>query len=188
VLDSEGHSWNNKIQPSGGIKVNMMLRHGLISVGTAYSYEHRFSAGNEFKASGRTDYVLDWFGWNSVAARKSHFPGSTWSIIGHISPVEHGNLIEEAYLTQGMIIKRLSNKALIPYSEVTIGHDSEGFDWENKLLVGGGVKLGIPVGENGYAEFGSGYSREDRLRSGFSARGLKVFMNISFNWSLLGRK
>jgi len=188
VLDTEGHAWNNKVQPSGGIKVSKMFRRGIISVGTAYSYEYRFTSAKEFKASGRTDYILDWFGWNPVVAHKSRFPGSTWSIIGHISPVEHGNLIEEGYVTQGVIIKRFRSKALIPYGELTLAHDSKGFDWENKAVYGGGAKLGTPIGENAYTEFGAGYSHEDRLKSGLSANGIKVFMNFSFNWSLLGRK
>src|SRR6478736_2957531 len=41
VLDTKGYEWNNKIQPKLGVKVNKYFAKGVISVGTAYTYENR---------------------------------------------------------------------------------------------------------------------------------------------------
>jgi len=186
TLDTKGYSWNNKIQPSMGIRVSKIFPHGVISAGTAYSYEDRFQAPAEFKSSGRTDYVSCWFGWQPVSEDKNRFPGSTWGIIGHISPVERGNLIEQQYVTQGYVLHRFSRAAIISYSELTLGHDSQGLDWENKVVSGGGVKVAVPMG-NVYAELGTGVMQEYRFNSGVSATGLRVFMNVSYTWHLFGR-
>jgi hypothetical protein len=187
LSDTKGYSWNNKIQPSGGIKVNKLFRYGIVSIGTAYAYEDRFTESTAPKASGRTDYILDWFGWESVSSETSRFPGSTWAILGHFSPVEHGNLIEQAYVTQGFVLHRFNRAALVPYGEFTIGHDSQGFDWENRAISGAGVKLAIPRGRL-YADLGAGVVHENRFNTGLSANGLKVFMNISYTWHLFGRE
>ena len=186
VSDTKGYSWNNKIQPSGGIKVNKLFRHGIVSVGTAYAYEDRFTDSNAPKASGRTDYMLDWFGWQSVSSKTSRFPGSTWAILGHFSPVEHGNLIAQGYVTQGFVLHRFNRAAVVPYGEFTIGHDSQGFDWENRAISGSGVKLAIPRGQL-YTDLGAGVVHENRFNTGRSANGLKVFMNVSYTWHLFGR-
>jgi hypothetical protein len=188
AFDTKGFSWNNKIQPSIGFKVNKYIRSGVISAGMAYTYEDRFRNAQGFRAaSGAKDFVQDWFGWDAVSEKKGRFPGETWAIAGHLSPVERGNLIEEANVTQGVIAKQFSNSALIPYAELTLGHDSKGFDWENKVIVGGGAKLGIPVGDL-YTEIGAGYLRETRFNSGLSANAVNVFINFSYVWNLFGRQ
>ncbi|MGA8620618.1 MAG: hypothetical protein WB660_19095 [Candidatus Sulfotelmatobacter sp.] len=184
LIDSEGYTYDNQIQPTMGIKINKLFRIGIVSAGTAYSYEDRFSAAT---ASGRTDFISDWFGWQSIVNPKNRFPGSSWAIVGHISPVEHGDLIEQAYATQGYVLHRFSRGAIIPYGEITLGHDSQGYDWENRYISGGGLKFGASAGEL-YTDFGAGLMHESRFNSGLSANGLKVFLNISYTWHLLGRK
>jgi hypothetical protein len=187
VFDTKGYSWNNKVQPSGGIKVNKFFRYGVISVGTAYAYEDRFTDSKAPKASGRTDYILDWFGWQPVSSKTSRFPGSTWAVAGHISPVEHGNMIEQAYVTQGFVLHRFNRAAVVPYGEFTIGHDGQGFDWENRTLSGAGVKFATSLGQL-YTDLGAGLVHEHRFNTGLSANCLKVFMDISYPWHLFGRK
>lgn len=184
TLDSDGFTYDNQLEPSVGIKVNKLFRVGVISAGTGYAYQDRFSSAS---ASGRTDFISDWFGWQSIANPKSRFPGSSWATIGHTSPVEHGNLIEQAYATQGYVLRRFKRGAVISYSEITLGHDSHGYDWENRYIAGGGIKTGILVGQM-YTEFGAGLIHESRFNSGISANGLKVFLNTSYNWNLFGRK
>jgi len=186
VYDTKGYSWNNKVQPSGGIKVNKFFRYGVISVGTAYAYEDRFTDWRAPKASGRTDYILDWFGWQPVSSKTSRFPGSTWAVAGHISPVEHGNLIEQAYVTQGFVLHRFNRSAIVPYGEFTVGHDSQGFNWENRTLSGAGVKFVTSMGQL-YTDVGAGLVHENRFNTGLTANGLKIFMDISCSWSLFGR-
>jgi hypothetical protein len=187
VFDTMGYSWNNKLQPSAGVKVNKFFRHGVVSVGGAYMYEDRWSAPQEFRTGGKTNYILDWFGWQLVSDSRSRFPGSTWAIIGQYSPVERGNLIEQGYVTQGFVLHRFNHVAIVPYGEITLSHDSMKLDWENKSLFGGGVKVAVSKGAL-YTEFGAGIVQENDFVSGLSATGLKIFMNTSYAWHLFGRQ
>ena len=184
VLDTKGYNWNNKVQPRLGVKVNKFFRKGVISVGSAYTYEDRFKGVD---SSGLTLFVQDWFGWQPVAEKSSRFPGSSWMEIGNLSPVEKGNILGMGYITQGIVAKRFSRVTVVPYVEATVFRDSKGFDWDNKAMGGGGVKAIFPRGDV-YTEIGAAYLHETRLRSGQSAGGISVFTNFSFNWNLLGRK
>jgi len=181
VLDTKGYEWNNKVLPRIGVKANKYFRKGVVSVGTAYAYEDRFKG---FNSSGMTVFVQDWFGWQPVADKSSRFPGSTWMEVGNLSPVEKGNIVGLAYVTQGIVAKRFSRATLIPYFEATVFHDSKGFDWDNRANVGGGVKAAF-IGHDVYTEIGAAYLHENRFQSGLSASGLSVFTNFSFNWNLL---
>ena len=184
VLDTKGYDWNNKILPRAGLKANKYFRKGVVSIGTAYSYEDRFKT---FTSSGLTLFVQDWFGWQPAAEKSSRFPGSTWMEIGNLSPVEKGNILGLGYVSQGVIAKRFRTAALVPYVEATVFRDSKGFDWDNRATLGGGVKVIIPR-EMIYTELGVAYLHENRFESGLSAGGVSVFTNFSFNWHLLGRK
>ena len=141
VLDTKGYDWNNKVQPRLGMKVNKYFRKGVISVGSAYTYEQRFKGVD---SSGLTIFVQDWFGWQPVAEKSSRFPGSSWIEVGNLSPVEKGNILGMGYITQGVVAKRFSRFTVVPFLEATVFHDSKGFDWDNKATGGGGVKAILP--------------------------------------------
>ena len=183
VLDTKGYPWNNKVEPRFGMKVNRLFRSGVVSVGSAYAYEDRC---NSVVNSGLILYAQDWFGWQPVTNKTSRFPGSSWAAIGNISPVEHGNIIAQGYVSQGIVVKRFSKTTLVPYGEMTLSRDSKHFDWDNKVISGAGVKAVFQHGDL-YTELGAGYLRENRLESGRSAGGLTLFMNASFGWNLLNR-
>jgi hypothetical protein len=183
VLDTKGYAWNNKVEPRFGIKINKNFRAGVVSLGSAYAYEDRF---NSVVNSGLILYAQDWFGWQPVTNRTSRFPGSSWAAVGNISPVEHGNIIAQVYVSQGIIAKRFTSTTLVPYCQMTFSRDSKHFDWDNKAISGAGVKAVFPHG-NFYTEVGVGYLHENRLQSDRSAGGIALFMNASFGWNLLSR-
>jgi hypothetical protein len=184
VADTKGYDWNNQVEPQVGLKVNKFFANGVVSVGTAYKYEDRFSS---LQSSGLVLYVQDWFGWQSVTDKANRFPGSSWASLGNTSPVERGNWIAQAYVSQGVVARRFGRAAFVPYLEGVFSHDSKGFDWDNKALCGSGVKLAYTHGQ-AYTEFGIGYLHESRFYSGQSAGTLSVFMNFWYGWNLLGRK
>jgi hypothetical protein len=184
VVDTKGYDWNNKILPRAGIRANKFFRHGVVSVGSAYSYEERFKS---VSSSGLTLFAQEWFGWQSIFERATRFPGSSWAAVGTLSPLEHGNIIGQGYVSQGVVAKRFGRTALVPYVETTFSRDSKGFDWENKAIYGSGVKLSIPHNQL-YTEIGAAYEHEKRMESGQSAGGLTLYMNFSFAWNLLNRK
>ena len=183
VFDTKGYPWNDKIEPRIGIKVNRVFRLGVVSLGSAYAYEDRFQSGT---GSGLILYAQDWFGWQPVMHKASRFPGSSWAVVGNISPVEHGNILAWGQLSQGIVAKRFSKATLVPYGEVTVSRDSKHFDWNNKAVLGSGVKAVFPHGDF-YSELGAAYMHEHRFYSGSSAGGFTLFMNISYSWNLLGR-
>lgn len=188
AFDTVGYSYNNKIDPSIGIKLNKYFRYGVASAGTAYLDEHRFYNGGS--ASGMSYYGQYWIGWNPISEQSSRFPGSSWGSAGNVAPVEHGNYIFLDYITQGYVAKRFGaskEQALMPYAEFTVSKDTKGFDWENKTIEGAGLKYGVPKGEM-YTEFGVGYTHENRFDSGLTSSGVKVFLNFSYAWNLFGRK
>src|SRR6266481_4357021 len=173
VLDTKGYEWNNKILPRMGVKVNKYFRKGVVSIGSAYSYEDRFKSYN---SSGFTLFAQDWFGWQPVADKSSHFPGSSWIEVGNLSPVEHGNILGLGYISQGVVAKRFRRATLVPYVEATVFRDSQGFDWDNGATVGDGVKAVIPRDQI-YTEIGAAYLHEQRFQSGLAARGFSLFTN-----------
>ena len=184
IFDTKGYNWNNKIEPRFGVKLNKFFRNGVVSFGSAYAYEDRFKTT---KSSGLIFYAQDWFGWQSVSEKGSHFPGSSWASVGKISPVEKGDILAQAYFSQGVVAKRFSRAALVPYGETTLSRDSKGFDWDNKAIYGAGMKAIMPRGAL-YTELGAAYLHEKRFHSGQAASGLSLFMNVSFEWNLLNRK
>ena len=178
-MDTQGNPWNRSIQPVFGVKANKFFRYGMVSGGTAESYQDRFGTTS---GHGGTNYILDWFGWGFIGDPHSRFPGSTWGIVGHTVPVEHGNLIAQMYVQQGYIARRFGKTALIPYGEVTYSRDSKHLEWENKTLEGVGVKYVRPLGEM-YVDVGTGMMHETRFISHQSGMGLKVFMDVSYSWT-----
>jgi hypothetical protein len=183
VLDTKGYPWNNKVEPRVGIKANKLFRSGVVSLGSAYAYEDRF---NSLTNSGLILYAQDWFGWQSVTNKATRFPGSSWAAVGNISPVEHGNIIGQGYVSQGIVAKRFKKTTLVPYCEATFSRDSKHFDWDNKVISGAGIKAVFPH-DALYTELGVAYLHENRFDSGRSAGGLTLFMNASFGWNLLNR-
>jgi hypothetical protein len=184
MFDTKGYPWNNSIEPAAGLKLNKFFRNGIVSVGTAYAYQDRFDS---IRSSALMFYAQDWFGWQPITEKASRFPGSSWAIVGNVSPVEHGNLIAQGYVSQGVIAKRFQKASIVPFVQSTLSRDAQGFDWENKAIYGGGLKAVMPLGET-YSEFGTAYLRENRFYPDRSAGGLALFMNVSFGWNLLGRK
>lgn len=183
VFDTKGYAWNNKVEPRFGMKVNKLFHTGVVSLGSAYAYENRF---NSLTSSGLILYAQDWFGWQPVTNKTNRFPGSSWAAVGNISPVEHGNIIGQGYVSQGVVVKRFTKATLVPYGEVTFTRDSKHFDWDNKVVSGAGIKAVFP--RSGlYSELGAAYLHESRFDSGRSAGGLTLFMNVSFGWNLLNR-
>ncbi len=184
IFDTKGYNWNNSIQPTAGMKLNKFFRNGIVSFGSAYAYQDRFES---LRSSALIFYAQDWFGWQPATEKASRFPGSSWAIVGNVSPVEHGNLIAQGFVSQGVVAKRFKAATLVPFGQTTLSRDTNGFDWDNKAIYGGGLKTVVPHGEM-YTELGVAYLNEHRFDPDRSAGQVAIFMNFSFGWNLLGRK
>lgn len=197
--DTYGYEWNNKVMPFGGAKLNKIFRHGIISANVGYAYEDRYLGGflatpttaNGTFGLGETHgqaegFLNAWFGWqNDISTNR--FPGSIWFVGGNIEPVEHNNMIGMGDIQQGVIVTRIGRVAVIPFGELWMSGDTHGYDWENRVTSGGGVKLAASI-HNVYTELGASVRNEKRFESGLTATGAYFFFNTSFNWNLFHRK
>lgn len=180
MTDTYGYDWNNNIQTNGGVKANFVLRHGIVTVGGAYSFEDRFKSGTLY--SSPTYYVSDWFGWKNARVKTSRFPGDTWAIAGHITPIESGNYIFTTYVEQGVVAKRFHRVVIVPIAVGTFSKDTLGYSWNNYVRPGGGVDFVLPKGMDLLAV----YLHE--TRSGHVSAGeFSLTLKIWRGWAFKGR-
>jgi hypothetical protein len=183
-VDSQHYDWNNRQTVQVGIKLVRNFSHGIVSVGGAYAYEHRSKSGDSAHAP--VGYANYWFGWHAPTANRSsrhiRFPGSSWGVIGNVSPVEKCNLIVSDHIEQGVSVAKIGRVSLVPFAEATISGDTNGYDWNNRILYGGGVKIVIP-GKSKVAELGASYLKERRFHSGIQKGGYTLFLKVWLGWS-----
>jgi len=169
--------WNNRVGGSVGVKLTKRFRHGIVEGGVAYAAEDRFKSG-QFKA-GLTKYVSYWTGWGSYDRR---LPGSSWGIAGNYTPVEPGNYILASYAQQGVVAAHVTKRtALVPFIETTFNRDTKGFDWNNRVIYGGGVKLARPT-DVALLEVGIAYLRETRFNSSTTYNAVVLFAKVWTGW------
>lgn len=174
TLDTQGYEWDNRLIATGGMKFVKNFSNGMVSFGAGYATEYRKGGMQKSAAQIQATY---WFGWNQC----DRFPGSSWGVLGRVSPVERNNLIANAYLQQGARIAKIDCISIVPFVEGTLSYDDQGFDWNNRAIYGGGVKAIIPS-KKGATELGVSYQREQRFKSGTSASNVTLFMRFWFGW------
>jgi hypothetical protein len=176
--DTFGFDWNNNIKLSGGAKVNISVPHGIVSIGATYTFEHRFESG--MQAAAPTYYISDWFGWNA----KSRYPGSTWAILGEVSPVEKGNVIASGYVQQGVVVKTIGPIKLVPFAVLTASKDTLGNTWNNFVRPGGGMDIALPHG----LDLEALYLHEMRPGLGVSTGEFSLALKFWYGWAFKGGK
>jgi len=187
TADTQGFDWNNRVVGSAGGRLNKYFSHGIVSVGGAYSYEDRW-IGNE-KKGGMTGEVTYWFGWQLLGNTSNRFPGSTWGAAGYLTPVEAHNFIYMQYFKQGVVAHRFNaHNAIVPFGEITTSVDTKHYDWENKIMPGGGVEF-VHLHGNTQTELGAEYLYEHRWESGLQGAQATIFLKFWFGWNpIRGRK
>lgn len=188
--DSRGYDWNNKVSANFGPKLVRIFNRGIVRVGAAFVNEYRTTTGNS--ASGLMTSMDYWFGWGQPSSspdmKSPLFPGSTWGIVGNLSPFEKGNTLASADLTQGVNVYQRGKLSVIPFVKLQLGADSKGYDWNNKVLAGSGVKLAY-TRKNGSIDLALLYLTEKRMReSKKKADMLSVYGSYWFGWSPKGNR
>ena len=184
--DGEGLDWNNKVVSQIGLKYSRVFGSGIVQAGAGYAYERRFrSSLGMGQPIGFASY---WFGWNhdlrGGRPRRlwSSLPGTSWAAVGNHAPAERNNVIASVYVQQGVTLARVSRVSIIPLVEHTLTIDSVGHSWNNRRILGEGLKLRVPVG-HGVIEPAVIYKHERRWRDGQSADGLTASVNLWYGWS-----
>lgn len=175
TLDTEGNDWDNRFIATSAIKLVKNVSSGIISISGGYTNEYRFKSG--MRKGAPVAQAMYWFGWGS----NKRFPGNSWGVLGNISPVERNNLIATAYVQQGIAVAKFHNTLLVPFAEATLSKDSDGNDWNNRTLMGSGVKLVI-LGGPQTSEVGVSYTHERRFDSGLTASAVTAFARFWIGW------
>jgi hypothetical protein len=180
TFDTAGHEWNNEFIGSVGVRLNVAVPHGVVSIGAAYAYENRFRS--HMTTTAPVFFLQDWFGWQ-LPVKDKRFPGSTWTTYGTISPIEPDNTVLYGFVQQGVVAGRLGHYSVVPFGEATFARDTQHLDWDNFIRPAVGLKLVMPHG----VELGSSFIHETRRISNEQANGLTIFLKLDADWILLGR-
>ena len=184
--DLHALDWNNKVVSQAGVRYARAFGRGIVEAGAGYALEHRFLSG---RAPGQPmAFARYWFGWNpELRGRRargalSSLPGTSWAAVGNHAPAEGRNVIAIAHVQQGVTAATLGPAALIPFVEVTLSADSAGHPWNNRRLIGEGLKARVPVGR-GVIEAAAVYKHEWRSRGGESAAALTASVGLWYGWN-----
>ena len=105
------------------------------------------------------------------------YPGSLWSSTGTVTPAEPGNVISLSHVTQGV-----SYKGIELFEASTLGMDSKGYDWNNRVQVSVGVALNQTVLNTGVVRVSAAYSRERRWVSNRPYTGMVYAVDFFTQW------
>jgi hypothetical protein len=191
TVATKSYSWDNRAEIEGGVKFIQSFRHGLVDVRVAYGYEARRDAGSK---SAPVIALDDWFGWGqpstSSGSKKflSAFPGMTWATVGYnVSPYERGNVIGLAKVEQGFVATKFGKARLIPDAWIIAGADSKSEFWNNRVTIGGGIKVAVPIRKMAF-DVTAGWERASQYR-GIGpdlppASGFVIKVNLWDGWRL----
>jgi hypothetical protein len=184
VADTERKDWNNKAAGAVGVKYSRIFRNGLVELKGGFAAEKRLRTGNS--SAQPTASASYWFGWNQPQRgdRPTRFltglPGNSWGVVGNVSPAEKRNVIGMFSITQGVTAIDHGNWQMIPFVKLQPGFDTKGYDWNNKVKSGAGVKLAL-LRKSSTVDVGLQYLDERRksARSG----GVSFFVTLWSGWS-----
>lgn len=106
------------------------------------------------------------------------YPGSAWAVVGNVSPYEKGNIISLSHAEQGISFKGI----IEPYVSGTIGTDSKGYDWNNKLVGAVGVRAVQSIGKAGSVRVGAAYTSEKHTESNVTKSGVVYSADFYYGW------
>jgi hypothetical protein len=191
TLDEEGLDWNNKALSQVGLRYSRAFGNGVVQAGAGYAYERRFRSS---QAVGQPiGFASYWFGWNppvrgTGAGRLwSSLPGTSWAAVGNHAPAEGNNVIATVYVQQGLTVATIGNTPVIPFLEHTLTVDAAGHPWNNRSVLGEGLKLRVPIG-GAVLETAAIYKHERRWHDGSSASGMTASVNLWYGWNPAGSR
>ncbi len=126
-----------------------------------------------------------------ASALDLRFPGSFYSEFRYPnSPVEgeRGNNALDGSFEQGIDWLNINERlTLNTFGEFRYNLDTEGLDYNNRVIPGIGAKFKLRIGHNGMAQFGVKGVYEHRFKSGRTNTIIMGFVNCWFGWELGGR-
>ncbi len=110
-------------------------------------------------------------------------PGSIWSEVGLISPIESSNVIGETGATQSFIVKDWRGVSLAPFVAGGFTLDTAGHPWNNQIMasIGGKANIAVP---HGVISFNLGYGYQNRFKEHSVTTAPEYFISDWFGWHL----
>lgn len=183
--DTQGLTWNNRAPGLVGVRLVKVLSSSVLQV--------NFGAALAGPTTGphtltRAAYGAYWAGWRGTRGAATHglrpdaFPGSFSAVSGFVTPLEPTNWVSTATLEQGAVLFRRQQTAVMPFTRLAAGADSQQCSWNNRLSVEGGTKLRHAV-PGGVLDLGVSHRYQyDRIsRTGRSAPVLFAELWIGWN-------
>ena len=190
TVATKPYSWDNRVEGEIGMRLVMAVKLGVIDFRVAEADEIRKGGVNK---SGLLEETTGWLGWkqpmnpDAKGGFLSSAPGSTWWVLGNVSPFERNNLVGLAHIEQGVTLARFGKISLIPEATLTAGFDTKGEFWNNRVTYGGDFKIVVPFKSASFDVRG-GYECAMQYRGGpsISACGPVVKVNFWVPWRLKG--
>jgi len=175
--DSQGYVWNNTTPYVAGVKLVAAGSFGVLQAAAGVAGDlHSSYQGDVTRAT----YLSYWTAWQRAV--NSRFPGNVWATSGTVTPREPGNWITAAHVEQGVTAWRHRAVAVVPFAGVTGGTDTEGYSWNNRGLLDGGVKVVTSI--KGTVVHVGVAQRVDRAWNGGPTRSAPVwFVNLWTGWT-----
>lgn len=128
--------------------------------------------------------VIRWFALGAsiflaltgTASAQLTYPGSMWATAGIVNPAERTNLTGLAHWEQGVAWRGVE-----AYLLSTLGTDKKGYDWNNRLQGGGGIRLTQSV-DGGAMRIGVIWVRERRWITERPHNSLGIVADCYFGW------
>lgn len=169
VHDEDGNFWNNKVTLRAGGKLSYPAGPATFTLRAGAAHEHLYKSGDSYSAPFvSAEY---WVGWGFGTS----MPGSSWGVVGNISPSEKGNTIGMLYGKQGFLAFNAGKGRVTPFVDGTFARDSKGYDWNNKEVYGLGVEYVHPFGDG---SFSVGIKHQEERRK--TSRGSGAVLSLTY--------
>jgi hypothetical protein len=195
--DAEQYSYNNRLSPSVGVKLEIMASEDtVIDIGALGGYDIEFRGKRQAQDGGVSvfvDLVSSWaledvLSREVTASAPIGLPGSIWAEARYpasFDSLERDSVIFEGGVEQGIDWFELADRSTL---NTFIGADwtvdSTDLDYNNRVSIGLGGQVKFGFGRSGLFRVGGGYSVEHNLITGETTDGPVVFARWSTTWDM----
>jgi hypothetical protein len=183
--DTTGHTWNNNMPTTAGVKLVALTAGGVVQAAIGVTGELGTETSMRVAKAASLSYWAGWRGDNVSKVSKvapDAYPGHVYASSGYLTAREPENWTTSVSIEQGVTVFRRAGVAAVPYAGVAAGVDTQRYAWNNRGHVEAGFKLVRPV-LGGVIDAGLAARREVNWITHASATGTVVFVNLWVGWN-----
>ncbi len=182
--DRQNFDWNNRAILKTGFELRRSRANHYLETGVGYVSEHRFQNG--IQEDQLLFFFEAWKRWGAEARDEADIPGRTsgsfWIGGGNQYPTEPGNATVGLDVQQAITLKVTEAGSFRAVGKVYSSVDSEGFSWNNRAVLGLGLKFYRSKFVAGYFDVGMLYQREWRFEEDIAQSSIVVYLEIWQGW------